>query len=625
MANRWSAIYGNLTSLDSLFNESITPGLNEAISGFWANWQDLSLRPEDYSTRETLVGVTQNMTQALRNAADDLVSMQTQMDDFIGQEVSAVNDLLDEIAQINRQIQEHDIPGQNNANALYDRRALLVRQLSAKLDIDTVDNGGGRFTILTQAGHVLLDGIETFSLAFESAQSMKALTAGSAFEGEIYFEGADDFEYTIETVTGGFASGAGAAQFKVSLDGGATWLRDENGDVELFSARPEGSKVSVHDLTIWFGDAGDPTAGATGQLSVGDRFTIVPKKGLYWYETTSSKMNVTPEISFTGVDNARRVTGGSLAGYFNFRDNYVGRYREKLDAFAKAMIWEVNRLHTQGAGLEKFQSVTGTYQTTSDTEALGTSTSGLAYYDKLQSGGTMVYIYDTATGELASGASYGPLDFSDAAGIQTFDPATHSLDDVRDAFNRTFGSHLTASISNHMLQIDTDTGYEMAFGTDTTGILAALGVNTFFEGSDVSTFTVSGRVKNDLDFIAAGHVNGAGEANTGDNTQAVAIAQLQHRSVSIRTFFEGATSQSLEQYYNAMVATVGADTSGAKFTFEYNKALADDLNERQDAVAGVNLDEEMSNLIKYQHSYTAAAKLIQTADRLLAIVIGLRN
>ena len=50
-----------------------------------------------------------------------------------------------------------------------------------------------------------------------------------------------------------------------------------------------------------------------------------------------------------------------------------------------------------------------------------------------------------------------------------------------------------------------------------------------------------------------------------------------------------------------------------------------DLEDQVSSVTGVNLDEEMANLIKYQHSYTAAAKLITTADQMLQTLLGLKE
>ncbi|MDY7001583.1 MAG: flagellar basal body protein, partial [Thermodesulfobacteriota bacterium] len=58
---RWYAQYQALLSMDNLFNESMSEGINAAVSQFWADWQDLSLRPEDYSAREVLLGDTQNL------------------------------------------------------------------------------------------------------------------------------------------------------------------------------------------------------------------------------------------------------------------------------------------------------------------------------------------------------------------------------------------------------------------------------------------------------------------------------------------------------------------------------------------------------------------------------------
>jgi len=70
---------------------------------------------------------------------------------------------------------------------------------------------------------------------------------------------------------------------------------------------------------------------------------------------------------------------------------------------------------------------------------------------------------------------------------------------------------------------------------------------------------------------------------------------------------------------------VGVDTENAKFNYDFESALAKELNNRQLEVSGVNLDEEMSNLVKFQHSYQAAAKMISTADQMWQTVLGLKQ
>ena len=84
-------------------------------------------------------------------------------------------------------------------------------------------------------------------------------------------------------------------------------------------------------------------------------------------------------------------------------------------------------------------------------------------------------------------------------------------------------------------------------------------------------------------------------------------------------------NQTIGQYYANLVSTVGADRRLSKTNTEYHSALTEDLYERVNAVSGVNMDEEMSNLIKFQHSYTAAAKLITTADQMLQTLLGMKQ
>jgi len=173
--------------------------------------------------------------------------------------------------------------------------------------------------------------------------------------------------------------------------------------------------------------------------------------------------------------------------------------------------------------------------------------------------------------------------------------------------------------------VTADDGYEFQLGTDTSGIYAALGLNTYFEGSSAASISVNGDVNGDIDFINAGHVNGAGEYNEGDNTNALKMKEMGMTNVNITTSFDGTTNQTLVEYYDGTVAVVGADTGTAKFNKNFQETLASDLNDKQQEISGVNIDEEMSNLIKYQHSYTAAAKLITTADQMLQTLLGMKN
>ena len=604
--HRWDALHTNLRNVEMLFNESIGDGLNDVMASFWADWQNLSLRPDDMASRSKLISTAQNMTQIVNQVDQDLSHFQRQMDDFIRQDVDRANELLQDIAEINRRIAVHDIPGQNNANTLMDKRDGMTRELAGLLDIQTQDNGNGEFFVMTTAGHTLVDGREYFELKFEGADSFASLAPGSS--GAVHFSGTSEREFLVEIVDPGTPDD-NSATFRVSLDGGITWLRDDAGQIRKFdlSTTPQ----TIEGLDIWF-DAG-------GTLAAGDKFTIVPKSGLYWYENTSSKMNITPQIHFNGEDNHRRSTGGTLTGSFNFRDDYIGNFREKLDEFAATMAWEVNRIHSQGAGLETFGQVLGTYAVLDQTAPLNTLSSGLHYGNKLQEGNLTVWVYDSA------GLPLEPqqLNFGTPPAFANFDPATHTLEDVANAFNDLTG--IQAQIIDNRLEIKADDpDRSFAFGSDSTGLLAALGINSFFDGADGRNFSMNQEVFNNLSLVNAGHVNGAGEINTGDNATAMAMAALQYENVTFRTSFQGKISQTLQNFYGSLVGDAGAASSNASFNFNYHKTMADDLHKRQEAISGVNLDEEMSSLIKFQHSYSAASKLISTADQMFQTILAMK-
>ncbi|MGE4506014.1 MAG: flagellar hook-associated protein FlgK [Desulfovibrionaceae bacterium] len=625
MESRYEALYSQLSTVEAIFNESSGIGISDNLSAFFSAWNDLSQRADDYGSRSALVAATQNLVSTLNSADDDLALMQNQVELFMEDAVAEANTLIKQIAELNKQINIHTNVGINNPNSLLDERNQLTRQLAEIVDVNVIDNGGDNYTILLKSGQTLVDRESYFQLDMRGEDIQDHLTLDSEFDGSIYFSGTDNYEYTVEITRGGVvsnASGPGVAMYKVSLDGGKTWIKDEDGSVKQFYARPYDTRVDAGDLQIYFGQQDDSTSAPATELSVGDEFRIQPQSGLYWVQNTSHAELVSSQIAFNGQDNTDRLTGGQLAAYFNFRDSYVGKYRDKLEALTESLIWEVNRRHSQGMGLQNFESITGVYSVDDPTRALGSDTSGLTFGSRLQSGSATLHVFNSATGLEASAAA---LDFSDDPGIQNFDPSIHTLEDVAAAINRSHPDHLNASIVNNALHIEAEEGYEFAFGTDTAGLNAALGLNTFFQGDSTQTIAVNTQISQELNYLATGHVNGTDEVNSGDNTIALAIAELQELEVSVTTVQEGTTQQTLLEYYNGIVGTIGSDVNSVKYNYEYTQTLASDLNEKQQEIAGVNLDEEMSNLIRYQHSYTAAAKLITTADQMLQTILAMKS
>jgi flagellar hook-associated protein 1 FlgK len=127
--------------------------------------------------------------------------------------------------------------------------------------------------------------------------------------------------------------------------------------------------------------------------------------------------------------------------------------------------------------------------------------------------------------------------------------------------------------------------------------------------------------------IAAGGLSG----DPGDNQNALGILNLQtDNTLQLQkwTFDRQGASRSsvsqtttMEDYYTALVGNLGILSSGVTQNRDFAQSMNDSLNQVRDAVSGVNLDEEMTELMKIQRGYEAAAKLISISDEMLQSLI----
>ena len=169
--------------------------------------------------------------------------------------------------------------------------------------------------------------------------------------------------------------------------------------------------------------------------------------------------------------------------------------------------------------------------------------------------------------------------------------------------------------------------YSFGFSDDTaqdSGLMAAFGINTFFQGSGAGSIGVN-TVLSNKDNIAAGQIDaGTGDRAAGDNSNALAIAGLQYTDTVIAQVtadrINGNTAESvtatIEDYYHVTIGSIGVTSSSIVRAKEFNEIMVNKLSTVRDAISAVSLDEEMANLIKFQHAYAAAAKIINVADEM---------
>ena len=97
---------------------------------------------------------------------------------------------------------------------------------------------------------------------------------------------------------------------------------------------------------------------------------------------------------------------------------------------------------------------------------------------------------------------------------------------------------------------------------------------------------------------------------------AIGMAQLQYVVQTI-----GTATTTLDGFYGQFVAKIGVDTDQASRLHQVQSGVLDAAQARRDGVSGVNMDEEMTDMVRFQKSYNAAARMITTLDQMLETII----
>ncbi|MCZ6836417.1 MAG: flagellar hook-associated protein FlgK [Planctomycetota bacterium] len=290
---------------------------------------------------------------------------------------------------------------------------------------------------------------------------------------------------------------------------------------------------------------------------------------------------------------------GELGALMNQRDTTVTPVLDDLDVFTSQLIFQVNRVHSQGQGSTGFSSVKGSYSILDSTVSLNSNLTGLPY--KIDNGSFFIHVTDDATGQRTTHRI--DIDGNDL-----------SLDDLINEINVVVGvPSVTASKgAANQLVLTAAAGAKISFSDDTSGALAALGLNTFFTGSDATSIEVNQRLRDNPRLLAA-----ASQHIAGSNDTALAIADLQDLGA------QDLNGSSLREFWNNSVNDLAVKTNAANRAVESTGLIKASLSAQVQAVSGVSIDEEAINMLTFQRQFQAGARFIQTIDEMLQTLLSI--
>ena len=127
---------------------------------------------------------------------------------------------------------------------------------------------------------------------------------------------------------------------------------------------------------------------------------------------------------------------------------------------------------------------------------------------------------------------------------------------------------------------------------------------------------VNSRLHNDVSSVAAAFANDRGYAEPGDARAAVEIAAIRNSKVMI------GSERTFDDYFADAVTNVGLKGEQAANMLASQNAIMDDLRNLRDSISGVNIDEELADILKFQHGYNAAARFVTVQDELIETLIN---
>ena len=559
------AQYDVSTQIESRLNPA-SGSLGDQFDQFHSAMEAMTAAPYNLALRNQSVQAGLTLTRQVNRIAADLISLDRTIQGRIEDGIEQVNTLADQIRELNSQIKRLE-NGNSVPNTLIDQRNALAEELAELVHVEVDER--------TQ--QVFMGGLV---IGTQIPQRI-------AYDGEnVVVEGTDA---VIEV--GGMIGGLQKASAEIlprarqRLDEFAFQLASSLDSLHYRGVGLGGSLKSVESQRA-VEDVTGPLIDSTSPFEVRSGFVYM---GVTNEGTGERTLHA---ISFDPVNES--VT--DLAAKLNSATGVESSVTDRGKLVIRA---------SSGYGFD----FTGRPSTSPDTSGLtGTSTPTLSgrheganrnvTFEFLGSGdigvtpGLQLSVTDSVTGESLGtfdiGQGYAPGD-----SIELPDGVSFQLSVGTVVAGESFSADLISE-------------------ADTTGSLVRLGVNTLFEGSNAADITINASLLDDASRLAASL---SGEP--GDSSNLIDI--LASRA---NAFTEG-SSETIDDTLFTATGFIGHESNSLATELEGLTLVGDQLFVERESVEGVNPNEELVELMKYQRAFEASARFVtivnQTLDELFSI------
>lgn len=604
------------------------PDVNGSLSGkmndVFDSLSQLSLDPLSTILKESTVSNIDDFGNEIGMLAKNIQIMRLDASTQIAETTAKINSLLERIDNLNPLIVKETI-STNAAGSLIEQRAQALTELSELIDVNIIDTGNNNIDITTKSG-VYLIGNTRRALQYNPPGTVSSTTP---FPPITLFD--------VDPANG-------------SLSATGVTIDNDVSSGELFALL----NMRDNELVAMSEELGALAAGMINEFNrIHNENTSAPAPnsltGINTGALTTDPHNFTGQSTFAVTDSSGNLVNSVTVDFGvtgpNFSDVITavnaGLGADGVVALNNGVLTFSAAAGTNGvsvsqvAGSESDRAgkgfshyfgmnnlidarENGQYET----GVLGTDLHGF-------SGGGNIHLEIKGQG----GNDLAAYTMTITAG-QTFDDIVNDLNASSLASYTTFSLSATGELVSTpnagfdftSIHLQTDT---TSRGTSGKTLSDFFGIGNSYLVDAAFDFGVTQRIKDDVNMLSLARFDDAalvGEAaiSFGDQRGGIALQELENQNISIRK--AGGLNQfnsTLGQYTSAVLSDFGFRAQLAEGYSEDSQVLLGELNQRNESISGVNVDEELSNMIIYQNAYASSARMLSVAQQLFDDILRL--
>ena len=349
-------------------------------------------------------------------------------------------------------------------------------------------------------------------------------------------------------------------------------------------------------------------------LVAGDSTSESKLNSLYFIDHNSHKSDITSKIKSGKLGAIIDLRGDGVDASGKATNSKIQTYIDNLDNMASGLIESVNSIYAQSPQASLVSSATTGLQTDSrviTNEHIKEGTFDLVVYNELgeEVAKRSITVDTDTTMDKASDLNSIVAQINKNNDDNGDNDGTNDVDD-----------YFTASFGTDKLSIKPKgEGYTIAISDNGTNFAGALGMHRFFRGENASNIGLESALAGD-----SSKIQSYKSPIDGNNEVANQMVSLQHATITFDNSNGTTSSNTIEGFYRGTTGLIASDAGAATSNYEATKVLHRTVEEQMTSVSGVDMDEELVNLMKYQTAYQASAKVISAIDEMVNTLLGMK-